>query len=75
VTRTLDALNGSERRNTHLNGVALGSGAELFEQISNGGSELSLVTGTNRRHGRLSGIRLDFSAHETSMAVVPRSRK
>ena len=75
MPRAFDALNGSEWRNPHLNCVALGSGAELFEQIANCGSKLSLVAGANRGHGRLAGIRLDFSAHETSMAVVPLSEK
>ena len=70
MTRALDALNGSERRHTHFDRVALCSGAELFEQKPNRGRELSLVSGANCSNGRLTDLWLDFSAHLTSMAVM-----
>lgn len=70
MTRALDALNGSEWGHANFDRVALGSGAELFEQKPNRGRELSLVSGANRSNGLLTGLWLDFSAHLTSMAVM-----
>lgn len=67
VPRTFDALNGSERRNPHLNRIALGSGAKLFEQIANCGRELSLVAGANRRNGRLTFARFYASLHTSKL--------
>lgn len=70
VPRAGDALHCAKWRHPNLNRVALGPCAQLFEQVTHGCGELGLISGAHRFNGRLASLWLDFSAHQTSMAVL-----
>jgi hypothetical protein len=63
VARAFDALHGTKWRHSNLNGVALGSGAELFEQVTHGCGELRMVSRSHRCDGLLALLGLYLSAH------------
>jgi hypothetical protein len=67
VTRTGDALNGTERWHANLDGVALGSGAEFFEQVTHGGGELRLIAGLDGFDSLLPFYGFNASLHTSKL--------